>query len=113
MILFYNLDVFRKADWENAVKVPYIQDYLPKTLKGFSEFLGARNFFVSDEVTVADFHMYEMLYSHQQLAPEVMAKFPNLVEYIHRFEKIPQIEKFLNSDRNSKPMNDRMARFGT
>ena len=56
--------------------------------------------------------MYEMLYSNQQLAPEVMAKFPNLVEYIQRFEKIPQIEKFLKSDRNPKVMNNKMARFG-
>ncbi len=53
-----------------------------------------------------------MLYSNQQLAPEVMAKFPNLVEYIQRFEKIPQIEKFLKSDRNPKVMNNKMARFG-
>ncbi len=56
--------------------------------------------------------MYEMLYSNQQLAPEVVAKFPNLVAFIERFEKIPQIEKFLKSDRNPKAMNNRMAKFG-
>ncbi len=53
-----------------------------------------------------------MLYSNQQLAPEVVAKFPNLVAFIERFEKIPQIEKFLKSDRNPKAMNNRMAKFG-
>ena len=81
-------------------------------MKGFSDFLGDRKFYASDEVTAPDFHMYEMLYSNQQLAPEVVAKFPNLVAFIERFEKIPQIEKFLKSDRNPKAMNNRMAKFG-
>jgi glutathione S-transferase len=41
-------------------------------LKAFSDFLGDRSFFAGDHVTHPDFHMYEMLWSHNKLAPELM-----------------------------------------
>ena len=56
--------------------------------------------------------MYEMLYSHKQLAPEEIEKFPNLIAFIERIEKLPKIADFLSSDRSPKPMNNKMAKFG-
>ena len=54
--------------------------------------------------------MYEMLYSHRQLASEEVDKFANLVAFIDRIEKLPRISDFLNSDRSPKPMNNKMAK---
>ena len=56
--------------------------------------------------------MYEMLYSHKQLASEEIEKFPNLIAFIERIEKLPKIADFLSSDRSPKPMNNKMAKFG-
>ena len=43
---------------------------------------------------------------------EEVEKFPNLVAFIDRIEKLPRISDFLNSDRSPKPMNNKMAKFG-
>jgi hypothetical protein len=56
--------------------------------------------------------MYEMLYSHRVLAPEVLNKFPSLVVFIKKIEALPRIADFLKSDRSPKPMNNKMASFG-
>lgn len=92
-------------------KTDYIKN-LPATLKRFSDFLGTRQYFAADYITYPDFHMYEMLYSHKQLASEEVEKFPNLIAFIERIEKLPKIADFLSSDRSPKPMNNKMAKFG-
>ena len=92
-------------------KEKYLQK-LESKLEVFCKFLGNRPFFAADYVTVVDFHMYEMLYSHEKLAPELMKKFPTLLAFITRMEALPRISDFLKSDRSPKPMNNRMADFG-
>merc|ERR1712062_437859 len=81
---------------------------LPGTLEKFSNYLGDRKFFAADYVTFPDFHMYEMLYSHRLLAPELVNKHANLVAFIERFEKLPKIGEFLKSDKSPGPMNNKM-----
>jgi glutathione S-transferase len=71
-----------------------------------------RPYFAGDSVTFPDFRMYEMLYSHRVLAPEVLNKFPSLVVFIKKIEALPRIADFLKSDRSPKPMNNKMASFG-
>ena len=95
----------------SELKDDYIKDLEPK-LKSFSTYLGERQYFSADYLTFPDFHMYEMLYSHRQLAPEEVNKFPNLVAFIERIENLPKISDFLKSDRSPKPMNNKMASFG-
>ena len=91
-------------------KQKYLQD-LESKLDVFCKFLGNRQFFAAEYVTVVDFHMYEMLYSHEKLAPEIMKKFPTLLAFITRMEALPRISDFLKSDRSPKPMNNKMADF--
>ena len=55
--------------------------------------------------------MYEMLVSHQKLSPELIGKYPNLVEFIKRIENLPRIADFLKSDRSPVPMNNKVAAF--
>ena len=92
------------------LKAGYIKDLEPK-LKKFSDFLGNRKFFSADYLTYPDFHMYEMLYSHLQLAPGEVIKFPNLTEFLNRMESLPKVGAFLKT-RGQLPMNNKMAKFG-
>ena len=71
-------------DFDN-LKPGYVAG-LGATLKKFSDFLGDRQFFSADYLTYPDFHMYEMLYSHLQLAPGEVIKFSNLVGFIKHLE---------------------------
>ena len=93
------------------LKPGYVKNLEP-TLKKFSDFLGNRQYFAADYVTYPDFHMYEMLYSHLQLAPGELIKFPNLVAFIKRIENLPKVGEFLKSAKGQVPMNNKMAKFG-
>ena len=95
----------------NQLKDDYITKLEP-TLEKFSKFLANRKFFSAEYLTYPDFHMYEMLYSHKQLAPRVVEKFRNLVDFIDRMENLPRVSAFLKSNRSPKPMNNKMAAFG-
>ena len=85
---------------------------LGETLKKFLDFLGDRQLFSEDYLTYSDFHMFEMLYSHLQLAPGDVVKFSNLVRFIKRIEALPKIAAFLKSGPGQVPMNNKMAKFG-
>merc|ERR1739848_726948 len=93
------------------LKAGYVKN-LEATLKKFSDFLGDRQFFSADYLTYPDFHMYEMLYSHLQLAPGELIKFPNLIGFLNRMEALPKIGDFLKSPKGQLPMNNKMAKFG-
>jgi glutathione S-transferase len=42
---------------------------LDAKLESYSKFLADRPFFAGDSVTHPDFHMYEMFWAHEKLAP--------------------------------------------
>merc|ERR1712029_1089233 len=72
------------------LKADYIKN-LPTTLKRFADFLGTRQYFAADYLTYPDFHMYEMLYSHRQLAAEEVEKFQiclHLLNALKSFQKL-------------------------
>jgi glutathione S-transferase len=82
-------------------------------LKAYSDFLGEQPFFAGDHVTHPDFHMYEMLWSHNKLSQEHIQKFPKLVKFMQRIEALPKIADYVKSDKFLKtPMNNKMAAFG-
>ena len=92
------------------LKPSYLQK-LETTLTDLSKFLGTRRFFATDSVTFPDFFMYEMLSAHKELAPELIGKFKNLVDFMERVEKLPKIASFLKSSRSPKGSNNKMAVF--
>ena len=64
-------------------------------------------------MTYCDFAMYEILDQHKIFAPEIIGKFPKLVAYLQRFEDLPTIRAYRESDKFVKyPLNNRMAKFG-
>ncbi|GFQ68790.1 glutathione S-transferase Mu 1 [Trichonephila clavata] len=96
------------------LKEEYLKN-LPTQLKMFSDFLGKRQWFASqDKLTYVDFMIYEALDNHRILSPECLSEFPNLKEFMERFEEVPTIQKYMQSSCFLKwPLNGDMAKFGS
>ena len=93
-----------KADWLNGVK--------PK-LQRFSTYLKGRSWLVGEKVTYADFLFYEALEGHKCFQPTLLDDYPNLKEFISRFEALPAISAYLeSSDYISYPWNGPAAAWG-
>jgi len=87
---------------------------LPEKLKQFSDFLKEKKFIVSDEITSADFNLYDFLDVLKKLDPTCLDKYSNLQEYLHRIEDIPSIKAYMASPNFiAFPINNTMARFGS
>jgi len=86
---------------------------LPAKLKALEEFLGDRTFFAGDNLTFIDFHLYEMFFAHNKLAPEIVQKHPKLVAFVKRFEDLPKIKAYMESPKyKNLPLNNKSALFG-
>ena len=81
-------------------------------LKPLAKFLGEQDWVVGNRLSTADFVLYECIYFHNKLAPEVVAKFPNFLDHQKRFEAVPKLQKFLASDVNYKNLLPPFAAFG-
>ncbi|GFU43806.1 glutathione S-transferase Mu 1 [Nephila pilipes] len=81
----------------------------------FSDFLGKRQWFASqDKLTYVDFMIYDTLDNHRILSSECLSDFPNLKEFMDRFEELPTIQKYMQSPNFLKwPLNGDMAKFGS
>ena len=83
---------------QESLKVDYIKGLKDK-LRPFSAFLGDRKFFASDEVTLVDFRCYELFKVLTIFSLESFEEFPNLVAFVKRFEDLPKIKAYMESDR--------------
>ncbi|XP_026533703.1 glutathione S-transferase Mu 1-like isoform X4 [Notechis scutatus] len=92
---------------------PDYLELLPGKLKLFSQFLGDRQWFVGRKLTYIDFIVYDALDTHQMLEPKCLDQFPNLKEFLHRFEALEKIAAYMSSSRFMKtPVNNKMAKWG-
>ncbi|OON18455.1 glutathione S-transferase protein, partial [Opisthorchis viverrini] len=106
--------VSRIAYQENfeQLKIPYLQQ-LPTTLRMWSQFLGKNSYLHGSTPTHLDFMFYEALDVIRYMDPTSVEAFPNLVQFIHRIEALPNIKAFMESDRFIKwPLNGWSAYFG-
>ncbi|XP_034270675.1 glutathione S-transferase 2-like [Pantherophis guttatus] len=78
---------------------PEYLELLPGKLKQFSQFLGDRQWFADRKLTYIDFIAYDALDVHQMLDPKCLDQFPNLKEFLHRFEALEMIAPYLESSR--------------
>ena len=53
---------------------------------------------LADDVTLVDFRCYELMKVLTIFSPESFEDFPNLVEYVKRFEELPEIKAYMQSD---------------
>nr|ABS32297.1 glutathione S-transferase class mu [Cyphoma gibbosum] len=97
-------------DYEKLIK-----EYEPKCkeiLAGYEKWLSSHKWFGGDDVTVADFHMYELLDQHRLMIKDVLVPYPNITKFMAAFEALPAIKAYMASDKFMKqPINNKFASF--
>ena len=66
-------------------------------MEKFGKFIGEGNWVAGDKLTYVDFLLYEILCYHRLFDPTIVTN-SVLKEYIARFEALPAIKKWLESD---------------
>ncbi|XP_052036874.1 glutathione S-transferase-like [Apodemus sylvaticus] len=76
-------------DFPNEKWKPEYLEGLPEKMKLCSEFLGKRPWFAGNKVTCVDFLVYDVLDQHHIFEPKCLDAFPNLKDFMARFEVMP------------------------
>ncbi|XP_009245002.2 glutathione S-transferase Mu 1 isoform X1 [Pongo pygmaeus] len=94
------------------LKPKYLEE-LPEKLKLYSEFLGKQPWFAGNKITFADFLVYDVLDLHRIFEPKCLDAFPNLKDFISRFEGLEKISAYMKSSRFlPRPVFTKMAVWG-
>ncbi|BHF81406.1 Glutathione S-transferase Mu 4 [Sparganum proliferum] len=83
-------------DFEN-LKQGYL-DGLPVKLQAWSDYLGDKLWLTGEMINYPDFKLYDLLDTLRALESNCLDKFPNLKNYMNRFEALEPIKQFQNSD---------------
>jgi len=89
--------LINKAEYEKN-KETFINETLPTHLELLSKFLGNNQWLVGPNMTYVDFLAYETLDWLKLFSPQSFTKFENLTQYMKRFESLPEISAYINSD---------------
>lgn len=104
--VFYNADFAKLAD-------DYRNGLIDK-ISALSGFLGNRQWLAGDTLTYVDFLAYEWLDVHRTFAPGLLQGSDNLEKYVQRFESLPNVKKYMNSNKFMKwPINNTVAMWGS
>uniref|UniRef100_A0A131XX26 glutathione transferase n=1 Tax=Ixodes ricinus TaxID=34613 RepID=A0A131XX26_IXORI len=71
-------------------------------LKPWAEHLKARKWALGDRLTYVDFLLYEGLDWHHEFKVDAFGGFPMLLEYLKRFEDLPNLKEYFASDKYEK-----------
>ncbi|KFO22831.1 glutathione S-transferase Mu 2 [Fukomys damarensis] len=94
-------------------KKPEFLEGLPDKMKLFSQFLGEHPWFAGNKITFVDFLAYDVLDQHRMFEPKCLEAFPNLKDFISRFEGLKKISAYMKSSRFLPcPMFLKMAKWG-
>ncbi|XP_037679982.1 glutathione S-transferase Mu 2-like [Choloepus didactylus] len=94
------------------LKPKYLEG-LPEKMRLYSQFLGKRPWFAGDKTTFVDFLAYDVLDQNRSFEPKCLDAFPNLKDFMARFEGLKQISAYMKSSRFCPgPMYTRMAVWG-
>ncbi|XP_013418287.1 glutathione S-transferase Mu 2 [Lingula anatina] len=105
----YN-DFFKMGNYEQR-RIEYL-DKLPSKLKQYSDFLGDFPWFAGNNLTYVDFMAYEIFETHRAFAPGCLDGFQNLTDYMDRFEALPAIRKYMQSEEfTKKPYFNKFANW--
>ena len=86
---------------------------IPEKMKLFSEFLGKRTWFAGDKLTFVDFLAYDVLDVYRIFEPKCLDEFPNLKDFMSRFEGLKKISAYMKSSRFLRsPLFLKMAMWG-
>lgn len=60
--------------------------------------------------TICDFPMYELLDQHRLMRPDILDEYKNLRDFLDRFEQLPKIKAYMESEEFMKrPCNNKSA----
>ncbi|XP_004449003.2 glutathione S-transferase Mu 2 [Dasypus novemcinctus] len=94
------------------LKPEYLEG-LPEKMRLYSEFLGKRPWFAGDKITFVDFLAYDVLDQNRIFEPKCLDAFPNLKDFMARFEGLKQISAYMKSSRfRPGPVFAKMALWG-
>lgn len=83
-------------------------------LQRHSEFLGTYPYFTGENLSFADFMMYDYLDQLRTFEPSTLDPFQNIKHFMARIEEIPAIKTFLDSEYfRNRPISNKMAHWGT
>ncbi|XP_012657145.1 glutathione S-transferase Mu 1 [Otolemur garnettii] len=92
---------------------PQYLEGLPEKMKFYSEFLGTRPWFAGNKITFVDFLTYDVFEGNQMFEPKCLDAFPNLKDFMARFEGLKKISAYMKSSRyRPKPLYTKMAIWG-
>lgn len=99
-------------DHENLKKT-YLNN-LPASLTNIEKVLGNKSYLVGEKLTYVDFLLYELLDQLKLFQSDCLDNHSILRKFKNRFEEIPEIKKFMKSEKFMKwPINGAMAKFGS
>jgi len=82
-------------------------------LKEVDKFLGSNTWLTGSNLSFVDFVWYELLDVLRLMDPTLLSDCNNLQQFVHRFEALPAIKQYLESECYiSHPINNKMASFG-
>uniref|UniRef100_A0A8C2RKL8 glutathione transferase n=1 Tax=Capra hircus TaxID=9925 RepID=A0A8C2RKL8_CAPHI len=80
------------------LKPGYLKE-VPGRMKLFSVFLGKRCWFAGNKLTYVDFLAYDILDLQRIFEPRCLDEFPNLKDFLTRFEGLKKISGYMKSSR--------------
>uniref|UniRef100_A0A8C2VJJ3 Glutathione S-transferase n=2 Tax=Chinchilla lanigera TaxID=34839 RepID=A0A8C2VJJ3_CHILA len=100
------------SDFEQLKPAYLIQ--LPEMMKLYSQFLGKQPWFAGDKITFVDFLAYDTIERNRVFEPTCLDAFPNLKDFISRFEGLKKISAYMKSSRFlPRPVFTKMATWGS
>jgi len=84
-------------NYEKTKEDVWNKTFKPK-LDGFQKVLQGKKWLLGDNISYADFQMYDAFKFASKLYPEQFKNYADLEAYIQRFEEIPQIKNCLESE---------------
>ncbi|XP_071474262.1 glutathione S-transferase Mu 2 [Marmota flaviventris] len=91
---------------------PEFLEGLPEKMKLYSQFLGKHPWFAGEKITFVDFIAYDVLDQHRLFEPKCLDAFPNLKDFMSRFEGLRKISDYMKSSRFlSRPIFAKMAHW--
>lgn len=107
----YNIRTCYSPDFEK--QKPEFLKALPDKMKLFSQFLGKKSWFAGDKLTYVDFLAYDLLDVLRLFEPTCLDAFPNLKDFLARFEGLKKIAAYMKSGRFLRtPVYSKAAQWG-
>ncbi|XP_049621766.1 glutathione S-transferase Mu 2-like [Suncus etruscus] len=86
---------------------------LPDSVKQYSQFLGKKPWFLGNKLTYVDFLAYDLFDKLRMFEPTCLNAFPNLQDYMTRFEGLKNIPAYMKSKRYiASPLFLKLAVWG-